>query len=31
MDFAEEFDATVVSGIFSDDSRLMGFEGRAGT
>jgi hypothetical protein len=29
-DFAEEFDGTVVSGTFSDDSRLIGFEGRAG-
>ena len=31
IDFAEEFDGTVVSGIFSDDSRLIGFDGRAGT
>ena len=31
IDFAEEFDSTVVSGMFSDDSRLIGFDGRAGT
>ncbi len=31
MDLAEEFDVTVVSGTFSEDSRVIGFEGRAGT
>lgn len=30
-DFVDEFDVTLVSWTFSDDSRVMGFEGRAGT
>ena len=31
IDFDEEFDATCDNGTFSVESRVLGFEGRAGT